>query len=85
MFHSGVGSNVRILDVGTSKWSHDVLESLSALHAVSGCDCVSAVNVERKARWLSTVQKKDLFFERMFFKKLKSCFVFSMECQMKHI
>ena len=85
MFHSGVGSNVRILDMGTSKWSHGVLESLPVLHAVSGCDFVSAVNGKGKARWLSTVQKKDVFFERMCFKKLENCFVFSMKCQMKHI
>ena len=85
MFHSGVGSNVRILDMETSKWSHGVLESLPVLHAVSGCDFVSAVNGKGKARWLSTVQKKDVFFERICFKKLKNCFVFSMKCQMKHI
>ena len=50
MIHIGVGSNVRILDIGTSKWSDGVLESLPALHAISGCDSVSAVNGKRQAK-----------------------------------
>ena len=50
MIHIGVGSNVRILDIGTSKWSDGVLESLPALYASSGCDSVSAVNGKRQAK-----------------------------------
>ena len=44
MVHIGVGSNVIILDMGTSKRLDGVLESLPALDAISGCDSVSAVN-----------------------------------------
>ena len=60
MVHIGVGSNVRILDLGTSKWSFGVLESLPALQAISGCDSINTVNGKEKAKWLSTVQKKYL-------------------------
>ena len=48
MIHIGVGSNVRILDIGTSEWSDGVLESLPALYA--GWDSVSAVNGKRQAK-----------------------------------
>ena len=37
MVHIGVGSNMRILVMGTSKSSDGVLETLPALHAISGC------------------------------------------------
>ena len=63
MVHIGVGSNVRILDMGTSKWSDCVLESFPALHSVSGCNSVSAVNGKGKAKWLSTVQKKEEYLQ----------------------
>ena len=45
--------------MGTSKWSDGVLESLPAMHAISSCDSVSAVNGKGKAKWLSTIQKKE--------------------------
>ena len=63
MVHIGVGSNVRILDMGTSKWSDCVLESLPALHAISGCNSVSAANGKGKEKWLSTVQKKEEYLQ----------------------
>ena len=50
MVHIGVGSNVRILDLGTSKWSFGVLESLPALQAISGCDSINTVNGKEKAK-----------------------------------
>ena len=40
MVHVGAGSNMRLLDMRTSKWSDGVLESLPALHVISGCDSV---------------------------------------------
>ena len=43
MVHIGVGSNMRILDIGTSKWSDGVLESLPVLHVISDCGYVSEV------------------------------------------
>ena len=60
MIHIGVGSNVRILDIGTSKWSDGVLESLPALHAISGCDSVSAVNGKRQAKWVLLKRRKSI-------------------------
>ena len=63
MIHIGVGSNVRILDIGTSKWSDGVLESLPNMNVFSGCDSVSAVNWKGQAKWLSTVQKKDEYLQ----------------------
>ena len=61
MVRIGVGSNMRILDIGTSKWSDGVLESLPALRAISGWDSVSAG--KGKAKWLSTVQKKEEYLQ----------------------
>ena len=55
----GSGCNVRILDVGNTEWSVDLLNSLPSLHAISGCDAVSAFNGIGKAKWLSTVEKKE--------------------------
>ena len=65
MVHIGVGSNARILDMGTSKCSDGVLESIPALHHISGCDSVSAVNGKGKAKWLSTVQKKEQYLQNV--------------------
>ena len=59
MVHIGVGSNVRILDLGTSRWLDGVLESLPALHAISGCDSVSTVNGQGKVLWVSIAQNKE--------------------------
>ena len=97
MVHIGVGLNVRMFDMGTSKWSDGVLESLSALHVISGCDSVRAVNGKGKAKLLSTVQKNEKYLQSVsqledairtkadLFQKLKNCFVISMECQIKQM
>ena len=50
MVHIGVGSNVRILDMRTSKWSDGVLESLPALRVISGWNSVSTVNGKGKLK-----------------------------------
>ena len=72
--------------MGTSKWSDGVLESLPALHAISGCDSVSAVNGKGKAKCLSTVQKKEEYLQSVsqlgdtirinadVFQKIEKCF-----------
>ena len=95
MVHTGVGSHVRILDMGLIL--DDVLETLPALHVISGCDSVSAVNGKGKAKWLSTAQKKEKCLQSVsqlgdtirisadVFQKMKNCFVISMECQMKQM
>ena len=54
----GCGVNLRVLDVGNNEWE-DVLKSLPSLHAISGCDSVSAVNGIGKGKWLKTIQKED--------------------------
>ena len=90
--------NVRILDIGTSKSFDGVLESLPDLYAIFGCDSVTGVNGNRKARWLSTVQNKEEYLQSVsqvgdaitvnadvFQKKLKNCFIISMKFQMKQI
>ena len=76
----------RVLDMGTSKWSDGVLESLPALHAISGCDSVSAVNGKGKAKCLSTVPKKEEYLQSVsqlgdsirinadVFQKIEKCF-----------
>ena len=66
MVHIGVSSNVRFLDMGTSKWSDGVLESFPALHVISGCDSVSAFKGKGKEKWLSTVQKKEKYLQSVF-------------------
>ena len=43
--------------------SNSILERLLALHAISGCNSVSAVNGKGKAKWLSTVQKKEEYLQ----------------------
>ena len=55
MVRIGVGSNMGIFDTGTSKCSDGILESLPALHAISGCNSVSAVNGKGEAKWLSSI------------------------------
>ena len=63
MVHIGVGIprpfNMRILDMGTSKSSDGIIESLPALDANSGCN----VNVKGKARWLSTAENKEEYLQ----------------------
>ena len=57
----GSACNVRILDVGNTEWSLDLLNSLPFLHAISGCDAISTFNSIGKAKWLLTVEKKEEF------------------------
>ena len=42
LINIGTGCNVRIVDVGKTEWSPDILQSLPSLHAISGRDAVSA-------------------------------------------
>ena len=46
----GTGSNVRITDVGNVDWQSELVETLPLLHAISGCDSVSAFNGICKAK-----------------------------------
>lgn len=61
----GTGANSRILDVGENGWSESILQSLPSLHAISGCDAVSAVNGIGKGKWVATVQKKESYLEKL--------------------
>ena len=58
MVHICVSSNVRIFNLGTSKWSVGVLESLPALHAISGCDSVNTVNGKGKRSGLVLFKRR---------------------------
>ena len=53
------GSNFRILDIGNNDLEEDLLKRLSSLHALSGCDSVSAINGIGKGKWLKTVTKSN--------------------------
>ena len=53
------GSNLRILDIGNNDLEEYLLKSLPSLHALSGCDSVSAINGNGKGKWLKTVTKSD--------------------------
>ena len=55
----GSGSNFRILDIGNNDLEEDLLKRLSSLHALSGCDSVSAINGIGKGKWLKTVTKSN--------------------------
>ena len=57
----GSGSNLRILDIGNNDLEEDLLKSLPSLHALSGCDSVSAINGIGKGKWLKTVTKSDKY------------------------
>ena len=53
------GSNLRIMDIGNNDLEEDLLKSVPSLHALSGCDSVSAINGIGKGKWLKTVTKSD--------------------------
>jgi len=55
----GSGSNLRILDIRNNDLEEDLLKSLPSLHALSGCDSVSAVNGIGKGKWLKTITKRE--------------------------
>ena len=55
----GSGSNLRILDVGNNELEDDLVKGLPSLHALSGCDSVSAINGIGKGKWLKTITKSD--------------------------
>ena len=55
----GTGSDVRILNTQATDWPSDLLEALPSLHAISGCDSVSAFHGLGKGKWLSTLLKKE--------------------------
>lgn len=59
--HIGSGNNIRILDVGENELSEELLDSLPSLHALSGCDAVSAFNGIGKSKWLLKVEKNNKF------------------------
>ena len=61
----GTGSDVRILDTQATDWLSDLLEALPSLHAISGCDSVSAFHGLGKGKWLSTLSKKEEYVEAM--------------------
>ena len=57
----GSGSNLRILDIGNNDLEEGLLKSLPSLHALSGCDSVTAINGIGKGKWLKTVTQSDKY------------------------
>lgn len=53
----GTRTNARIIYVANAGWQSESVEVLSLLHAISGCDLVSASNGIIKVKWLSTLEK----------------------------
>ena len=45
--------------MGNTDWQSELVEALPSLHAISGCDSVSAFNGIGKAKWLSTMEKRE--------------------------
>ena len=61
----GTWSNVRNADVGNTDWQLELVEALPSLHAISGCDSVSAFNGIGTARWFSTLEKQEEYMNAM--------------------
>ena len=45
--------------MGNTDWQSELVEVLPSQHAISGCDSVSAFNGIGKAKWLSTLEKRE--------------------------
>ena len=59
----GSGNNYRVIDVKGHTWSDSTIQSFPSLHAISGCDAVSAFHGIEKACWLSKIQKKEEYLD----------------------
>lgn len=55
----GTGSNVRVLDPASLDVNHETKLALPALHAISGCDSVSAFHGIGKAKWVKLMDKEE--------------------------
>ena len=52
LFQIGSGINYRVIDVKNHTWMSDsIIQSLPSLHAISGCDAVSAFHGIGKTTW----------------------------------
>ena len=51
----GTGRNKRLLYIPGNTLDVELIQALPLLHAISGCDSVSAVDGMSKTKWLSTV------------------------------
>ena len=61
----GSGNNIRILNVSSNEWSSEVLKCLPALHAILGCDAVSAFNGIGKRKWLTKLEDNEEFLHTL--------------------
>ena len=48
----GSGKSYRVINVKYHTWNDSIIQSLPALHDISGCDAVSAFHGIGKATWL---------------------------------
>ena len=61
----GSGNSYRVIHVNDHTWSDSIIQSLPSLHAISGCDAVSAFHGIGKATWLSKIQKKEEYIKNL--------------------
>jgi len=62
---TGSGGHKRVLYVLVNTLDADLINVLPSLHAISGCDSVSAVHGMGKIKWLSTVQNGDRYLSAL--------------------
>ena len=61
----GSGNSYRVIHVNDHTWSDNIIQSLPSLHAISGCDAVSAFHGIGKATWLSKIQKREEYMDAL--------------------
>ena len=49
--------------VGDNEFTSSLVDCLPSLHAISGCDTVSAFYGIGKAKWITTVEKKEEYLD----------------------
>ena len=54
-----LGATLELLMWAIQIWQSELVEALPSLHVISGCDSVSAFNGIGKAKWLSTLEKRE--------------------------
>ena len=60
-----LGATLELLMWAIQIWQPELVEALPSLHAISGCDSVSAFNGIGKAKWLSTLEKREEYMNAM--------------------
>jgi hypothetical protein len=63
--HIGTCNNIKVLDVTSTELTPNFVGALPSLHAISGCDSVSAFHGIGKSKWLTIVENNEEFQDAM--------------------